>query len=64
MTSSNSFAHRLNSDSSVDSICTRCYQTVASDNHEPNLESAEASHECAPGAEFARISFRGKSAIS
>jgi len=30
MTSIVSFARRLNPDSSLDSICTKCYQTVAS----------------------------------
>lgn len=43
------FIHRLNKDGSVDSICTRCFLTVASVVRaatEPELELAEAQHRC------------------
>jgi hypothetical protein len=43
------FIHRLNKDGSVDSICTRCFVTVGSvqrTNGEPELERAEAQHDC------------------
>jgi len=48
MTNFISFAHRLNRDSSVDSICTKCYQTIANDTNESTLESAENDHRCDP----------------
>jgi hypothetical protein len=59
MTSFISFAHRLNRDSTVDSICTRCYQTIASHKNASVLESAEIAHECDPSGEFNRVPFRG-----
>ncbi len=52
MTSFISFAHRRNRDSTVDSICTRCYQTIASGENDSSLTSAEVNHSCAPNAEL------------
>jgi hypothetical protein len=48
MTSFISFAHRRNRDSTVDSTCTRCYQTIASGPSISSLTSAEANHLCDP----------------
>jgi hypothetical protein len=39
------FVRRVNRDGSVDSICTRCYVTVANGN-DSDLERAEATHQC------------------
>ena len=44
----NGFAHRPNNDGSVDSICLRCFRTIASNNHEMNLATVESQHECDP----------------
>ena len=52
MTSVISFARRRNQDSTVDSICTRCYQTIASGNSEANLAAAEEVHSCDPNGEY------------
>lgn len=43
------FIHRLNKDGSVDSICTRCFVTVATVHGistEPELERNEQQHDC------------------
>lgn len=52
MTSFVSFARRQNHDSSVDSICTKCYQTIASAENESGLAALEQSHHCSPYGEF------------
>jgi hypothetical protein len=52
MTSFVSFARRRNRDSSLDSICTKCYQTVASARYEHELETAEKNHICDPNWMF------------
>ena len=44
------FAHRHNSDGSYDSICTKCYATVASAGKEEALSSSESAHVCDPFA--------------
>jgi hypothetical protein len=46
MESSTSFARRLNHDATFDSICTRCYQTIASADSESLLLFFEQAHEC------------------
>jgi hypothetical protein len=51
MTNSNSFAQRQNYDSSIDSICTKCYQTIATANSAAGLENAEQTHHCDPYGE-------------
>jgi hypothetical protein len=48
MTSFVSFARRENRDTSVDSICTKCYQTIASSLMLDDLSVAEESHICNP----------------
>jgi hypothetical protein len=48
MTEFVSFARRLNRDSSIDSICTKCYQTVACAENEEDLAIADRNHICDP----------------
>jgi hypothetical protein len=52
MTSFISFARRWNENSTIDSICTRCYQTIASGDNEDALEGAERDHSCDPNGEY------------
>jgi len=54
MTNLVSFARRHNRDASVDSICTRCYQTIASADNVSELASPEQSHVCNLNGEFNR----------
>ena len=51
MTSFISFARRHNADRTIDSICTRCYQTIGRDHNEDVLYSAEQNHSCDPNGE-------------
>jgi hypothetical protein len=48
MTTFISFARRHKEDSTVDSVCTRCYQTIATDRNESKLVEAEEAHFCEP----------------
>jgi hypothetical protein len=49
------FAHRRNPDDSIDSICTSCFQTIAtSRDGEYGLRAQEASHACDPYWQFTR----------
>jgi len=52
MTTFISFARRRNHDSSIDSICTKCYQTIASADNMNELDSAEEKHLCDENGEF------------
>lgn len=52
MTSFISFARRQNHDHSVDSICARCYQTIASSDNPMDLNAFEETHQCDPNGEF------------
>lgn len=54
MTTFVSFARRQNHDSSIDSICTKCYQTVASADSAGELVAPEESHVCDPNEETDR----------
>jgi hypothetical protein len=51
-----SFARRANHDSSIDSICTKCYQTVGSADSLNALSPIEEAHLCDPNGEFNRAS--------
>ena len=42
------FAHRTNEDGSIDSICLKCFITVATESSESDLERAEHDHTCDP----------------
>jgi len=41
-----SFARKRNRDTTIDSICTRCYQTIASAHTPSDLEAYEQAHRC------------------
>lgn len=41
------YPHRVNHDGTLDSICPRCYLTIATSTWEADLERAEALHVCA-----------------
>jgi hypothetical protein len=43
------YPHRMNTDGTIDSICPRCYVTIASSTWEAELEVMEADHVCEPG---------------
>jgi hypothetical protein len=40
------FTHRENPDGTFDSICHRCFRTVAKEDSEDSLRTAEAVHRC------------------
>jgi hypothetical protein len=48
------FAHRKNPDGSIDSICTTCFQTVASEDSEGKLIAHEERHSCDPYWQWSR----------
>lgn len=48
MNSNADYAHRRNDDGTFDSICLRCYRTVATANTESDLVFSEAKHLCPP----------------
>jgi hypothetical protein len=48
MTSFISFARKRKQDSTFDSVCTRCYETVATGKNEANVAEAEQAHFCEP----------------
>ena len=43
---STTFPHRLNPDGTWDSICTKCYLTIATEKSEEALAAAEQRHDC------------------
>jgi hypothetical protein len=45
-TAKDTFFHRANPDGSFDSICKRCFQTIASCESEALLVQAESRHSC------------------
>jgi hypothetical protein len=47
------FAHRKNPDSSIDSICTTCFETLASEDSVDKLIAHEERHSCDPHWQFA-----------
>ena len=40
------YAHRKNNDGTFDSICRRCFLTIASETSEPKLTDHEEVHQC------------------
>jgi len=48
------FFHRENADSTIDSICTGCFQTVTVAKNESDLVRAEEAHSCKPLVERLR----------
>ena len=51
------FARRKNPDKSIDSICTACFQTIASEDLEGDLIAHEERHACDPYWAFSRARF-------
>ena len=49
------FVHRKNPDSTIDSICMKCYLTVATATAEDDLSAAESKHNCAARDEWYRL---------
>jgi hypothetical protein len=56
MSTFHSFARRLREDLTFDSICTRCYQTIATAPRSIDLAKIEQSHVCDPDGEHTRFS--------
>ena len=52
MTTLPPFAKRQNWNSSIDSICTKCFRTVATANSEQELVAREEKHACDPFGAF------------
>lgn len=48
------FPHKQNPDSTFDSICTKCFTTLATSSKEADLKAAEDAHVC-PGFDFGRV---------
>ena len=57
MTAIPAFARRRNRDSSIDSICTRCFQTIATALREEDLLIHEEKHICEPYWDFGSVDF-------
>ncbi len=64
MTSFIQFAHRRNPDASFDSICTKCFQTIASEDSEGKLMAHEERHSCEPIYEITRANFDSRRSTS
>ena len=58
------FAHRSNPDKSIDSICTACFQTIASEDLEGKLLAHEESHVCDPYWQVSRARFDHRESTS
>ena len=58
------FAHRKNNDASIDSICTTCFQTIASEDSEGKLIAHEESHLCDANWQFTRGQFASRKGAS
>ena len=54
------FVRRRNPDTSIDSICTRCVQTIASAACEAELATREQKHICDPNGEFSFAFFNSE----
>ena len=57
MATVNQFAHRTNPDKSIDSICTTCFQTIASEGIASKLIAYEERHSCDPYWQYSGRSF-------
>jgi hypothetical protein len=57
MTTLATFARRRNQNSSIDSICTKCFLTIASACAEEELVVHEEKHVCDPFGEFGSMWF-------
>jgi hypothetical protein len=61
MTTFPAFTRRRNPNSSIDSICTKCFLTIASAGGEEELVAHEQNHACDPSVEFGSIRFDSES---
>jgi len=57
MTTYSRFARRRKKDSSIDSICTKCFLTIASAFSEEGIVTYEEKHVCDPIGEFSNFYF-------
>jgi len=57
------FAHRWNRDKSIDSICTACFQTIASEYLENKLIAHEERHVCNPHWQFSRARYEYRESV-
>lgn len=48
------FPHKRNRDNTFDSICLKCFQTIARSSNEGDLKVVEDAHAC-PGIDLGRI---------
>ena len=55
MTTFPKFAKRRNTNSSIDSICTKCFLTIASASSEGELAAHEERHICDPFGAFSHM---------
>jgi len=56
------FVHRRNPDASIDSICTTCFQTIASEDSDSQLIAHEERHTCDPYWQITRAPRQSTSA--
>jgi hypothetical protein len=61
MTTVPAFAKRLNVNSSIDSICTKCFLTIATAGSKEELAAQEEKHVCDPNGEFNSMWFNPES---
>jgi hypothetical protein len=54
MSDGQQYTHRKNVDRSYDSICLRCFRTVANSSEELALPALENQHKCSGSENFAR----------
>jgi len=64
MTTLTPFAHRRNRDASFDSICTKCFRTIASEDSEGKLFAREERHSCEQIYEVTRADFDSRRSTS
>jgi hypothetical protein len=58
------YVHRRNPDASIDSICTTCFQTVASEDSEDKLIAHEERHSCDPHWQLPRAPFDSRHSVA
>jgi hypothetical protein len=54
------FAHRRNPDASIDTICTACFQTIATEDSAEELIRHEERHSCDPNWQFSCAGFASR----
>jgi hypothetical protein len=48
------FFHRIMQDSTIESVCMKCFQTIAQGRNETEIREIEKVHSCTPLREFHR----------